>query len=192
MIWQHEWIDWSLIGHILAFVDRSQHIWPTDSLFPELQNRIIPLSVISMKLKCSWIFYMTLLLSHAGFSRNMISLYFHCDLSSDALLNPNTCSCACRVWIGYYYVFTYSPISHASSFHWIRSSKYVLQIGSKHVEHGYLLWHNHRLKRIHLTSPNLNNLVLQNIDYMYMYVLFHLHLGTWIPDVILLTFSSVG
>ena len=27
---------------------------------------------------------MTLLLSHAGFSRNMISLYFHCDLSSDA------------------------------------------------------------------------------------------------------------
>ena len=43
MIWQHEWIDWSLIGHILAFVDRSQHIWPTDSLFPEQQNRTIPL-----------------------------------------------------------------------------------------------------------------------------------------------------
>ena len=43
MIWQHEWIDWSLIGHILAFVDRSQHIWATDSLFPEQQNRIIPL-----------------------------------------------------------------------------------------------------------------------------------------------------
>ena len=43
MIWQHEWIDWSFIGHILAFFDRSQHIWPTNSLFPERQNRIIPL-----------------------------------------------------------------------------------------------------------------------------------------------------
>ena len=49
MIWQHEWIDWSLIGHILAFVDRSQHIWPTDSLFPERQNRIIPLKKKTMK-----------------------------------------------------------------------------------------------------------------------------------------------
>ena len=44
MIWQHEWIDWSLIGHIIAFVDGSQHIWPTDSLFPKQQNLTIPLT----------------------------------------------------------------------------------------------------------------------------------------------------
>ena len=45
MIWQHEWIDWSLIGHILAFVGRTQHIWPIDSMFPEQQKRTLPLPI---------------------------------------------------------------------------------------------------------------------------------------------------
>ena len=42
MIWQHKWIDWSLLGHVLAFFGRKQHIWPVDRLFPERQNFTIP------------------------------------------------------------------------------------------------------------------------------------------------------
>ena len=41
------------IGHIQAFVDRSQHIWPTDSLFPERKNCIIPLSKCQLGLDIS-------------------------------------------------------------------------------------------------------------------------------------------
>ena len=40
---------------ILAFVDRSQHIWPTDSLFPEQQNRIIPLTASQYRSVFFWV-----------------------------------------------------------------------------------------------------------------------------------------